>query len=249
MVLRERDVFKREETDEVFMPTTITMSNDINRNPELRKQISFTKTMKSDDVEDLLKKTFPVLANTERFYCAKAVQKEKLDFCGERRIWSGEVLNREIKGHSVLYIYCEEDQIQDSNQFSTDSGQSGADDLQEQTRTTTLISQFESVKISEKDEVNKTSHKQALMETFTAKGSQSYPQLAVSEVNQQYTCATGIPPSFLARHTTDLSLLLRLCYLMEFQTSLRTMYRMSASVSQWYKIVEAMIQKDMKSML
>lgn len=81
------------------------------------------------------------------------------------------------------------------------------DDLQEQTRTTTLISQFESVKISEKDEVNKTSHKQALMETFTAKGSQSYPQLAVSEVNQQYTCATGIPPSFLARHTTDLSLL------------------------------------------
>ena len=41
------------------------------------------------------------------FSFAKAVQKAKLDFCGERRIWSGEVLNREIKGHSVLYIYYE----------------------------------------------------------------------------------------------------------------------------------------------
>ena len=54
VVLREGDVFKREETDEVFMPTTITMSNDINRNPERRKQISFTKSMKPDDVKDLL---------------------------------------------------------------------------------------------------------------------------------------------------------------------------------------------------
>lgn len=54
VVLREGVVFKREGTDEVFMPTTITMSNDINRNPELRKQISFTKSMKPDDVKDLL---------------------------------------------------------------------------------------------------------------------------------------------------------------------------------------------------
>ena len=43
-----------------------------------------------------------------RFFCAKRVQKEnQLDFYGERGIWDGQVLNREIRGKSLLYIYCE----------------------------------------------------------------------------------------------------------------------------------------------
>ena len=46
--------------------------------------------------------------NWHRFFCGRAARNpNRLDFCGERRIWSGEVLNREIKGNSVLYIYYE----------------------------------------------------------------------------------------------------------------------------------------------
>ena len=66
VVLREGVVFKNKETNEVFMPTTITMSNEINRNSGLRQEISFTKSMTPEDIKGVLKKAFPILANTER---------------------------------------------------------------------------------------------------------------------------------------------------------------------------------------
>ena len=66
VVLREGAVFKNKETNEVFMPTTITMSNEINRNSGLRQEISFTKSMTPEDIKEVLKKAFPILANTER---------------------------------------------------------------------------------------------------------------------------------------------------------------------------------------
>ena len=66
VVLREGVVFKKKETNEVFMPTTITMSNYINPDPGLRQEISFTKSMTPKDIKELLKNAFPILANTER---------------------------------------------------------------------------------------------------------------------------------------------------------------------------------------
>ncbi|XP_022810179.1 uncharacterized protein LOC111347182, partial [Stylophora pistillata] len=113
VVLEEEFVLRGKETDEVFLPTL-----HIDPGPELRREIFFTKKMTPDDIKEMLKKTFPILADTERFYCAKAVflkeklysqeeRQKKLDFCGERRIWSGKVLNKEIRKNSLLYICCE----------------------------------------------------------------------------------------------------------------------------------------------
>ena len=66
VVLKERVVFKNKETNEVFMPTTITMSNDINPDPGLRQEISFTKSMTPEDIKEKIKTAFPILANTNR---------------------------------------------------------------------------------------------------------------------------------------------------------------------------------------
>ena len=66
VVLREGVVFKNKETNEVFMPTTITMSKEIYPDPGLRQEISFTKSMTSEDIKEVLKSAFPILANTER---------------------------------------------------------------------------------------------------------------------------------------------------------------------------------------
>ena len=66
VVLREGVVFKNKKTNEVFMPTTITMSKEINPDPGLRQEISFTKSMTSEDIKEVLKNAFPILANTDR---------------------------------------------------------------------------------------------------------------------------------------------------------------------------------------
>ena len=66
VVLREGVVFKNKKTNEVFMPTTITMSKEINPDPRLRQEISFTKSMTSEDIKEVLKNAFPILANTDR---------------------------------------------------------------------------------------------------------------------------------------------------------------------------------------
>ena len=66
VVLREGVVFKNKKTNEVFMPTTITMSKEINPDPGLRQEISFTKSMTSEDIKEVLKNAFPILDNTDR---------------------------------------------------------------------------------------------------------------------------------------------------------------------------------------
>ena len=66
VVLREGVVFKNKETNEVFRPTTITMSNEIYPDPGLRQEISFTKSMTPEDIKEVLKNAFPILANTDR---------------------------------------------------------------------------------------------------------------------------------------------------------------------------------------
>ena len=50
---------------EVFMPSSRKL-REIKRNPKLSQEISFTKSMTSEDVKKVLKNTFPILANTER---------------------------------------------------------------------------------------------------------------------------------------------------------------------------------------
>ena len=66
VVLREGVVFKKKDTNEVFMPTTITMSNEIYPDSRLRQEISFTKSMTPEDIKVVIKKTFPILAKAER---------------------------------------------------------------------------------------------------------------------------------------------------------------------------------------
>ena len=66
VVLREGVVFKNKETNEVFVPTTITMSNEINPDPGLRQEILFTKSMTPEEIKEVLKNVFPILANTDR---------------------------------------------------------------------------------------------------------------------------------------------------------------------------------------
>lgn len=66
VVLREGVVFKNKETGEVFMPTTITMSNEINPDPGLRQEISFTRSYTPEDMKEVAKNAFPILANSER---------------------------------------------------------------------------------------------------------------------------------------------------------------------------------------
>ena len=66
VVLREGVVFKKKETNEVFMPTTITMSNEIYPDPRLRQEILFTRSMTPEDIKEVIKNAFPILANAER---------------------------------------------------------------------------------------------------------------------------------------------------------------------------------------
>ena len=65
VVLREGVVFKKKETNEVFMPT-ITMSNEIYPDPRLRQEILFTRSMTPEDIKEVIKNAFPILANAER---------------------------------------------------------------------------------------------------------------------------------------------------------------------------------------
>ena len=66
VVLREGVVFKNKKTNEVFMPTTITMSYEIKPDPGLCQEILFTKSMTPEEIKEVLKNVFPILANTDR---------------------------------------------------------------------------------------------------------------------------------------------------------------------------------------
>ena len=65
VVLREEDVPQNKETNEVFKPC-LGKLQEIERDPWLSREISFTKSMTSEDIKKVLKKAFPILANTER---------------------------------------------------------------------------------------------------------------------------------------------------------------------------------------
>lgn len=47
------------------MPTTITLAK-INKDKMRRKEISFTLSKTEEDMKEILKETFPILAGTER---------------------------------------------------------------------------------------------------------------------------------------------------------------------------------------
>ena len=65
VVLRERVFPKNKETNAVFMPP-LGKLRKIKRDPGLCKEISFTKSMTSEDIKEVLKNAFPILADTER---------------------------------------------------------------------------------------------------------------------------------------------------------------------------------------
>ena len=65
VVLREEDVPQIKETNEVFKPSSGKLQ-EIERDPWLSREISFTKSMTSEDIKEVLKNAFPILTNTER---------------------------------------------------------------------------------------------------------------------------------------------------------------------------------------
>ena len=65
VVLREEDVPRNKETNEVFMPSSGKLQ-EIERDPWLCREIFYIKSMSSKDIKEELKNAFPFLANTER---------------------------------------------------------------------------------------------------------------------------------------------------------------------------------------
>ena len=65
VVLREGVVPQNKETNTVFMPSPGKLQ-EIKQDPRLCKEISFTKSMTSEDIKEVLKNAFPILAKTER---------------------------------------------------------------------------------------------------------------------------------------------------------------------------------------
>lgn len=66
VVITGEDVNRNPESNEVPMPTTITLAK-INRDTiQRRKEISFTLSKTKEDMKKILKETFPILAGTER---------------------------------------------------------------------------------------------------------------------------------------------------------------------------------------
>ncbi|PFX29315.1 Tetratricopeptide repeat protein 28 [Stylophora pistillata] len=72
--------------------------------------------MSEDDVCSLLCSKLPVLQN-RRFCCASAVDnRTRLEFNGEKRIWDGQDIRKNIKGNSALYILeIPHDTVEDSS--------------------------------------------------------------------------------------------------------------------------------------
>ncbi|CAH3155945.1 unnamed protein product, partial [Pocillopora meandrina] len=106
VVLRSNQVCEMDGV--VLMPKTTLDMSSIKKSGQSKK-VTFTKSTSSRDMQRKLEEKFPFLEEaSERFYCAKAVEnRSKLDFCGDRCVWSGAFINKNITGNSALYIYCE----------------------------------------------------------------------------------------------------------------------------------------------
>lgn len=65
VVITGEDVNRNPGSNEVPMPTTITLAK-INKDKMRRKEISFTLSKTKEDMKKILKETFPILAGTER---------------------------------------------------------------------------------------------------------------------------------------------------------------------------------------
>ena len=65
VVITGEDVNREPGSNEVPMPTTITLEK-IKKDKTRRKEISFTLSKTEEDMKEILKETFPILAGTER---------------------------------------------------------------------------------------------------------------------------------------------------------------------------------------
>lgn len=65
LVITGEDVIRKPGSNEVPMPTTITLEK-IKKDKTRRKEISFTLSKTEEDMKEILKETFPILAGTER---------------------------------------------------------------------------------------------------------------------------------------------------------------------------------------
>ena len=65
VVLREGVIPQNKETNAVLVPSQGKLQ-EIKRDPKLCKEISFTKSMTSEEIKEVLKNAFPILADTER---------------------------------------------------------------------------------------------------------------------------------------------------------------------------------------
>lgn len=114
-VLKQGQV--RESDGEVYMPTS-TIEMSIIKRLGQSKKVSFTASTTASEMQRKLEESFNFLSGT-RFSCAKTKEnRSKLDFLGERHIWSGEEIMNHIKWNSALYVFCEEENP--ANQLSLD---------------------------------------------------------------------------------------------------------------------------------
>ncbi|XP_078374527.1 uncharacterized protein LOC144658079 [Oculina patagonica] len=108
LVLRNGQYVEKRSDGVVLMPNTIEQAIIKKQEYGQFKKITLNVLMTESDVKTLLEKTFPFLTG-QRFYCASVVDnRTRLDFHEEPRIWSGALINKNIKGNSALYIFSEE---------------------------------------------------------------------------------------------------------------------------------------------
>ncbi|XP_022808860.1 uncharacterized protein LOC111345833, partial [Stylophora pistillata] len=79
-----------------------------------KKEMMFFKTMTEEDVEEELRRHFPILRNGGRFCCATVVEKKtrpRLEFHDDPpTVWDGITIHRRTRGNASLYVFFESGQ-------------------------------------------------------------------------------------------------------------------------------------------
>nr|XP_058956469.1 uncharacterized protein LOC131783719 isoform X2 [Pocillopora verrucosa] len=94
----------------VLIPNTIEMARI--RRPDTgqyRPNVQFSTNMSEQIVQQTLQNSFPTFDLNEGFSCAGINnQSNAFNFHGDRRIWDGSTIRRNLRGNSVLYIVMSE---------------------------------------------------------------------------------------------------------------------------------------------
>ncbi|XP_022808807.1 uncharacterized protein LOC111345793, partial [Stylophora pistillata] len=97
----------------ILMPTTIDMAKIKKPSTgQYNKNVQFSKSMSEELVRQTLQDAFPLFNLTGRFYCASYGHKSTaFNLHGNPGVWGGNMINKTVRGNSVLYILLEDDQM------------------------------------------------------------------------------------------------------------------------------------------